>query len=416
MKNLWIFHLAITFTLLIGILCPPPNRQNAEEAQASNAQKDDGKSSQTAEEDSPYKFPYSKYLELVVKILESQPKFQERIRQMNEDEIKTGKIADHLDDLDNEVFDQLTKAKISEIERLREEIQQQIQREGDARNIKMPEHLDVNDWEKFTKEDLRKLIVKTVADMNEIDEERKEKFKQYEMEKKAKEDHRLAQLSEEERLKELKENEEAKKRHDEHEKLKHPGGREQLEEVWEERDHMDKQAFDPKAFFALHDLNGDGFWNDEELEALFQVELEKVYNETNPDDDPKERIEEMYRMREHVVKQMDKNGDRMISLEEFLKDSEAQDANKPDEGWDDLGKQKIYTEEELKKFEDEYARQQGYQQHPGGAQPPPQPPIQVHNQQPPAQELNPAASSQQQTDNAVPPQQKIHKVDPVYGI
>ena len=26
----------------------------------------------------------------------------------------------------------------------------------------------------------------------------------------------------------------------------------------------------------------------------------------------------MYRMREHVVKQMDKNGDRMISLDEFL--------------------------------------------------------------------------------------------------
>lgn len=26
----------------------------------------------------------------------------------------------------------------------------------------------------------------------------------------------------------------------------------------------------------------------------------------------------MYRMREHVVKQMDKNGDRLISLQEFL--------------------------------------------------------------------------------------------------
>lgn len=58
---------------------------------------------------------------------------------------------------------------------------------------------------------------------------------------------------------------------------------------------MDKQAFDPRSFFALHDLNGDGFWSEEELEALFQLELEKVYNETNPDDDPKERIEEMYR-------------------------------------------------------------------------------------------------------------------------
>uniref|UniRef100_A0A1I7WGI1 EF-hand domain-containing protein n=1 Tax=Heterorhabditis bacteriophora TaxID=37862 RepID=A0A1I7WGI1_HETBA len=81
---------------------------------------------------------------------------------------------------------------------------------------------------------------------------------------------------------------------------------------------MEKDSFDPRTFFALHDLNGDGFWNADELEALFQLELEKMYNETNPDDDPRERMEEMYRMREHVTKQMDKNGDRMISIDEFL--------------------------------------------------------------------------------------------------
>jgi hypothetical protein len=53
---------------------------------------------------------------------------------------------------------------------------------------------------------------------------------------------------------------------------------------------MDKDTFDPKTFFALHDLNADGLWNDEEIEALFQIELEKVYNDTNPDDDPRERF------------------------------------------------------------------------------------------------------------------------------
>lgn len=52
---------------------------------------------------------------------------------------------------------------------------------------------------------------------------------------------------------------------------------------------MDKDSFDPRTFFALHDLNGDGYWNADELEALFQKELEKVYNETDPDDDPRER-------------------------------------------------------------------------------------------------------------------------------
>ena len=52
---------------------------------------------------------------------------------------------------------------------------------------------------------------------------------------------------------------------------------------------MEKDQFNPRTFFALHDLNGDGFWNEDELEALFQLELAKMYNDTNPDDDPRER-------------------------------------------------------------------------------------------------------------------------------
>jgi len=148
------------------------------------------------------------------------------------------------------------------------------------------------------------------------------------------------------------------KKHNEHEKLKHPGGREQLEEVWEERDHMDKESYNPRAFFSLHDLNNDGFWNQEEIEALFQVELEKI-----PNDDPKEKIEEMHRMREHMVKQMDANGDHLISLQEFLKDGEAQNENIQDPGWGDLGNQRIYTSEELVKFEKEYASQRGWGDH-----------------------------------------------------
>lgn len=79
---------------------------------------------------------------------------------MNEDELKSGKIADHIDDLHDNVFDELTKAKIAEIERLREEIGKQIEKDGHAENVKVPDHLDVQNWEKFNKEDLRKLIVR----------------------------------------------------------------------------------------------------------------------------------------------------------------------------------------------------------------------------------------------------------------
>ncbi len=61
------------------------------------------------------------------------------------------------------VFDELTKAKLKEIERLREDIKAQIEADGGAHNIKLPDHLDVNDWEKFGREDLRKLIQKVIA-------------------------------------------------------------------------------------------------------------------------------------------------------------------------------------------------------------------------------------------------------------
>lgn len=111
------------------------------------------------------------------------------------------------------------------------------------------------------------------------------------------------------------------------------------------RFQLDKESYDPKTFFALHDLNGDGFWNDFELEALFNLELEKMYNETNPDDDMNEKAEEMYRMREHVMKQIDVNQDRMISLQEFLSDAESQNAQPPkQENWEDLGQKKVWWE------------------------------------------------------------------------
>jgi len=46
-----------------------------------------------------------------------------------------------------------------------------------------------------------------------------------------------------------------------------------------------------------------------------------------------ERYEEMNRMREHVMKEMDKNQDRLISLDEFLDSTKLSDFKK-DEGWD----------------------------------------------------------------------------------
>ena len=47
--------------------------------------------------------------------------------------------------------------------------------------------------------------------------------------------------------------------------------------------------------------------------------MDKIYNASDPNYDPAEREEEMNRMREHVFTEIDKDKDKMISLDEFLK-------------------------------------------------------------------------------------------------
>lgn len=49
-----------------------------------------------------------------------------------------------------------------------------------------------------------------------------------------------------------------------------------------------------------------------------------------------ERYEEMNRMREHFVKEVDKNDDQLISLQEFL-DSTKSDGYRKEEGWEVRG-------------------------------------------------------------------------------
>lgn len=56
-------------------------------------------------------------------------------------------------------------------------------------------------------------------------------------------------------------------------------------------------------------------------------------------------------MREHVMKNVDLNHDRLVSLEEFLKSTEKKEFNTANE-WQTLDDTKpVYTEEELQRFE-----------------------------------------------------------------
>merc|ERR1719450_1963071 len=119
----------------------------------------------------------------------------------------------------------------------------------DHNNLKIPHHIDPSKV-KFEVEDLRKLIKATTNDLEEADKQRREEFKRYEMEKRFKEQEKLKA---------------DKEAHKKHEKLPEPGHKEQLEDVWEKDDHMERDTFDPATFFAMHDLNSDGQWTDDEI-------------------------------------------------------------------------------------------------------------------------------------------------------
>ncbi len=102
----------------------------------------------------------------------------------------------------------------------------------------------------------------------EADKKRRDEFKTYEMEKRFEEEQRLAHIEDEQkREEERKKVEELKQKHKKHETPHHPMTQDQLEEVWEETDHMPKEEFDPKTFFTMHDLDGNGFLDEDEVKV-----------------------------------------------------------------------------------------------------------------------------------------------------
>lgn len=137
-------------------------------------------------------------------------------------------------------------------------------------------------------------------------------------------------------------------KHKKHEKLHEPGHKQQLEEVWEEQDHM-QQDFNPKTFFMLHDLDGNGLWDETEVKALFIKELDKMYAAGAPEDDMRERAEEMERMRESVFAEVDTNKDGFIDFDEFIAQTKRNDFQQ-DNGWQGLDEQKQFTDEEFEQY------------------------------------------------------------------
>jgi len=300
---------------------------------------------------------YNKYLQEVVQILESDPEFRKKLETAKVDEIRDGTIAKELEFLNHGVRSKLDEVKRGELERLRHLAQKQYEMSQgiDRKHMKIPQHLEIK-HPSFEVADLQKLIKQTTDDLEEADKQRRDDFKKYEMEKKFEKEMRLNAINDTQERKVVQEEmEKMEAKHREHEKLKHPMTKDQLEEVWEDQDHMDKQDWDPKTFFAMHDLDGNGQWDDNEVRVLFKKELDKAYDPNAPEDDMKEREEEMERMREHVFKESDTNKDHMISFEEFLAETKRDEYEK-DEGWDTLDEENdLYTDEEFNNFEHERA-------------------------------------------------------------
>ena len=63
------------------------------------------------------------------------------------------------------------------------------------------------------------------------------------------------------------------------------------------------------------------------------LQLDKVYDPNAPEDDMMERYEEMNRMREHVMNEVDQDKDKLISLKEFMESTRGDEFEK-DEGWE----------------------------------------------------------------------------------
>ncbi|KAM9299631.1 nucleobindin-1 [Gastrophryne carolinensis] len=307
---------------------------------------------------------YERYLQEVIEILETDNHFREKLQTANADDIKSGKLSKELDLVSHHVRTRLDELKRQEVSRLRMLLKAKLDatmvdtaQMDHIALLKQFEHLDPQNQHTFEAQDLELLIQTATKDLENYDAAKHEEFKRYEMLKEHERREYLKSLDEDKRKMEEAHYEEMKKKHRDHPKVNAPGSMDQLKEVWEETDGLDPNDFNPKTFFKLHDTNGDGVLDEQELEALFTKELEKVYDPKNEEDDMVEMEEERLRMREHVMKNVDINHDRLVTLEEFLKSTESKDLNDP-EGWQTVEETQMYTEEELRRFEQELTAQE----------------------------------------------------------
>ncbi|XP_065318174.1 nucleobindin-2-like [Gordionus sp. m RMFG-2023] len=269
---------------------------------------------------------YNKYLMDVVSVLDGDEHGKKLLQEMSQIDIALGNFTKDFKLKSKEAYEQLNQLKSDELERLRHLMKTQQGIPND-----LTDHIDTNKRH-FDNADLILLLQKTIKD---IDEKRKEAFKNYEMEKAYNKTKMLEKMSPEQKIEfqKAEKDHENKRQLDEKKNPTHePGSKEQLVEVAEEKDHLEN--FDPKTFFHLHDLDGNGLWDEDEIGVVIQNEVDKRFPPNDPTVDPVEKEEFRENVKDDILNEVDTNKDLFISLNEFLKDynePETHDANKPEE-------------------------------------------------------------------------------------
>lgn len=313
----------------------------------------------TARNDTEYylqQLEYNRYLNEVIQLLRTDPKYAEEMKKKRapEDNVPS-KLAENLNLVSADIRTKLDEIKRREVQRLAILSRRKFDLNDKRRHLDIQpkfqaHHIDISERD-FSVKDLEKLMTQTRKELDLMDKQRKEEFKKHEMKKELIRREKLKKLDDMNRKnaeEEFKRVNEARKKHP---KVNEPGSEDQLEEVWEKQDGLEGVEFNPKTFFKLHDLNDDDMWDEFEVAALFQSEIHKIYNsKEQPDYDPVERDEEMNRMREHYMNEFDLDKDRIITLKEFLRETEINAKNHKNEEWKSVEDQPQFNEQEFQNY------------------------------------------------------------------
>ncbi|CAI8042527.1 Nucleobindin-1 [Geodia barretti] len=251
--------------------------------------------------------------------------------------------------------------ELRELQRLQQSLQEQNRRfspdsewvaKNQALRDALPEHYDADD--------IRKRMAEQRRVLEEIDRKRREEYEQYQLQLEHQRREKLKAMNEEQRLQAERALEEAKEKQKQHEKMYKPASKHQLEEVWEEDDGLKDEKFDPKTFFFLHVYTSEPFTlcfldilsRFKTLKCVLACFLVKKAYGKNIDN--MEMQEELARMREYALKQLDKNGDSLISLQEFLAYTQGAQFEDNEEWKGVVDQPESFTEEEMNKFEEGY--------------------------------------------------------------